>query len=84
MGRTIKLDDASAAMAETLVAEGRYGSVEDVVREAMEDFRRREAKRLLEEALARSEADVAAGRVSSIDEVFDRLLARYSVDAQRP
>ncbi|MEA2740179.1 MAG: antitoxin ParD1/3/4 [Acetobacteraceae bacterium] len=61
------------------LASGRYNNASEVLRDAlrlMEDRERRLAA--LDGAVARGLSDVEAGRVSSAEEVFDELDAKYS------
>ena len=61
-----------------LVENGRYNSKSEVLREGVRLIQDREAKlAALDAAIARGLADVEAGRTKPIDEVFDRLGAKY-------
>jgi antitoxin ParD1/3/4 len=61
-----------------LVTKGRYNSKSEVLREGVRLVQERETKlAALDAALARSLADVEAGRLRPADEVFDRLEAKY-------
>ena len=59
---------------------GRYGSEIEAIEDALAaKIAGEEESRLLREKLRQSEEDIAAGRVISADEVFDRL--RKTIDA---
>jgi antitoxin ParD1/3/4 len=65
-----------------LVESGRYGSKSEVLREGVRLVEEREKRlALLDAALERGLADVDAGRVHELDDVFDELLRRYPSDA---
>jgi len=66
-----------------LVKSGRYNSKSEVLREGVRLIQERETRlAALDRAIARSLADAEAGRVKPLDEVFDRLEAKYRALAQ--
>lgn len=66
-----------------LVRSGRYNSRSEVLREGVRLIHERETKlAALDAALARGVADADAGRVKPLDEVFDRLEAKYRAMAE--
>lgn len=83
MSRLVNLDVAAAEFANRLVAEGRYASVDDVVREAMAVFLQKEAEERLEKAIIQGLDDVDAGRTVPIEDVFDRLLGQLAARADQ-
>ena len=61
-----------------LVENGRYNSKSEVLREGVRLVQEREARLLeLKAKIQLGLDDVEAGRVKPIDEVFDRLIAKY-------
>lgn len=67
-----------------LVDTGRYGSKSEVLREGVRLVQDREAKlAALDAALARGMADIEAGRAKPVDEIFDRLEAKYLAMAEK-
>lgn len=61
-----------------LVENGRYNSKSEVLREGVRLVQEREARlRELDAALAAGQADIDAGRTKPIEEVFERLIAKY-------
>lgn len=68
-----------------LVASGRYNSKSEVLREGVRLIQDREARLVaLQQAIARGDADVEAGRVTDAAEVFDRLEAKYRAMIKPP
>lgn len=68
-----------------LVAEGRYNSKSEVLREGVRLIQDREARlAALDASIARGIADADAGRTTPATEVFDRLEAKYAVMVDRP
>lgn len=67
-----------------LVKAGRYNSKSEVLREGVRLLQERETRlAALDAALARGLADAEAGRVKPAKEVFDRLRAKYELEAAR-
>ena len=65
-----------------LVSEGRYNSKSEVLREGIRLVQERESRlAALDAAIAAGRADVAAGRVISIEAAFDRLDAKFAAAA---
>ena len=61
-----------------LVKEGRYNSKSEVLREGVRLVQEREARlAVLHAALDEGLADIEAGRMSSIEDVFEELETRY-------
>ena len=58
-----------------LVENGRYNSKSEVLREGVRLVQEREAR--LRAALERGLTDIEAGRVKPLDEVAERLIAKY-------
>ena len=83
------LGDRLEEVVEDLVKHGRYNSKSEVLREGVRLVQEREAAlRRLDAALARGLADIEAGRVRPMDEVFDeieaKLQARINAENQVP
>ncbi len=67
-----------------LVAEGRYNSKSEVLREGVRLIQDREARlAALDASIARGIADADAGRTIPATEVFDRLEAKYGAMVDR-
>ena len=66
------------AFVSTLVETGRYNSKSEVLREGVRLIQEREARlAALDASIARGFGDADAGRTRPIEEVFDRLEAKY-------
>ena len=67
-----------------LVADGRYNSKSEVLREGVRLIQDREARlAALDASIARGIADADAGRTIPATEVFDRLEAKYAAMVDR-
>ncbi|MXN79127.1 type II toxin-antitoxin system ParD family antitoxin [Burkholderia sp. 4701] len=67
-----------------LVESGRYGSKSEVLREGVRLIQDREAQlNALDATIARSLADMDAGRSADAADVFNRLEAKYQAQADR-
>jgi antitoxin ParD1/3/4 len=78
MPNSVDLGKKLEAVVADLVESGRYNSKSEVLREGVRLVEEREKRlKALDKTLRRSLADSAAGRVKPIDEVFDRLEAKY-------
>jgi antitoxin ParD1/3/4 len=67
-----------------LVKTGRYNSKSEVLREGVRLVQEREAKfAALDAAIARGIADADAGRVTPLDEAFDRLSERLKLKLRK-
>ncbi len=76
------LGEALETVVDDLVKAGRYGSRIEVLREGVRLIEERERRlAALDSALARAIADADAGRVTPLDDVADRLTARYGAIA---
>lgn len=68
-----------------LVADGRYNSKSEVLREGVRLIQDREARlAALDASIARGIADADAGRTIPATGVFDRLEAKYAAMVDRP
>ena len=73
------LGEKLEAVVNDLVANGRYNSKSEVLREGVRLVQEREAYiRRVDEGLARGLEDVKAGRTRPAEEVFAELRARYA------
>jgi len=66
-----------------LVATGRYNSKSEILREGVRLIQDRETKlAALDASIARGIADADAGRTAPVEDVFDRLEAKYRAMAR--
>lgn len=78
MAISAELGATLEAFVNKLVESGRYNSKSEVLREGVRIIQDRETRLLaLDKAIAQGIADEEAGRVTPMDEVFDRLEAKY-------
>ena len=79
MSSSVDLGNKLEKVVANLVKSGRYNSKSEVLREGVRLVQEREARfAVLDAAIARGIAAAEAGRVKPVDEVFDRLEAKYS------
>ena len=86
MAISADLGEKLEAVVNDLVANGRYNSKSEVLREGVRLVQEREAYlRRMDEGIARGLADTEAGRVHPAEEVFAELRAKYQalVDAEK-
>lgn len=84
MAISADLGDKLEAVVNDLVANGRYNSKSEVLREGVRLVQEREAALArLEAALAKGLADIEAGRTKPLEEVVARLSAKYRAMAKR-
>ncbi|MEH3102352.1 MAG: type II toxin-antitoxin system ParD family antitoxin [Sphingomonas phyllosphaerae] len=78
MASSVKLGDRLESYVDELVEKGRYGSRSEVLREGVRLVHEREAwLEMVQAQVDEGLADVGAGRVTSLDQVFDDLSERY-------
>jgi antitoxin ParD1/3/4 len=83
MASSVDLGPKLEAVVAGLIETGRYNSKSEVLREGVRLVQEREARlAALDAAIARGIADADAGRVHSLEEVTDRLHARYTAMAK--
>ena len=75
MAISAELGDTLEKVVTDLVENGRYNSKSEVLREGVRLVQEREAR--LRAALERGMKDAEEGRVKPLDEVADRLIAKY-------
>lgn len=84
MAISADLGEKLEAVVTDLVANGRYNSKSEVLREGVRLVQEREAALAeLNRAIAAGLADIEAGRVKPADEVFERLIAKYEAMAKK-
>ena len=83
MTKSISLEDRDEAFIEGQLASGRYSDVSHVVRDALRLLEEHERHRAaLNVALDEGLADLAAGRVTPLEDVAARLSERYEAMAK--
>lgn len=84
MAISAELGEKLEAVVTDLVANGRYNSKSEVLREGVRLVQEREAAlRKLDAALALGLADIEAGRTKPAEEVFGRLIAKYEAMSKK-
>lgn len=84
MAISAELGETLEKVVNDLVEHGRYNSKSEVLREGVRLVQEREARqRVLAKLLQDGEDDVAAGREHPAEEVFEDLIARYEVMANK-
>lgn len=84
MAISADLGEKLEAVVTDLVANGRYNSKSEVLREGVRLVQEREAALAeLNAALAEGLADIEAGRTKPAEEVFSRLIAKYEAMAKQ-
>ncbi len=84
MAVSADLGEALESFVTRLVASGRYHSKSEVLREGVRLIQEREARlAALDASIARGLADVDAGRVKPVSDVFDRLEAKLAAKSDR-
>ncbi len=79
MANSVDLGSQLEAVVVRLVAEGRYTSRSEVLREGVRLIQERDARlAVLDAAIGRGLTDAEAGQVKPAGEVFDRLEAKYT------
>ena len=76
MSGDLRLGPDAEAFIQGQLTSGRYADVGDVVRDALRLLKERQGRlETIDASVARGLADIAAGRVYDIDEVFDEIEA---------
>lgn len=83
MTKSISLDERDEAFIAGQLASGRYSDPSEVVHDALRLMEEREHRRAaLDAAIERGLADVKAGKVKPLEEVAERLIAKYRAMAE--
>jgi antitoxin ParD1/3/4 len=79
MPTSVSLGDHFEGFVKSLLENGRYNNASEVVRDGLRMIEMRERRlAALDRALEQGLADEAAGRVKPIEEVAERLIAKYT------
>ena len=79
MPSSVNLGETLEGVVDDLVKNGRFGSRSEVLREGVRLVQEREGWfEMVEKAVARGRAQVAAGEWIDMDEAFDQLAARHA------
>lgn len=83
MGTNVSLGNHFESLVKGLVENGLYNNASEVVRDGLRMVEERERRlATLDAAVERSFADIKAGRTKPLEEVRDRLHAKYTAMAQ--